>query len=432
MTNKSLTFSIYSLGCKLNYAESNTIRRKLIDAGFKEVSYKSPADICIIHSCAVTQQAEKKSRQAIHKAQRLSPGAIIVAAGCLSQLYPEKMIKNTGIHLILGNKEKYDIVDHINNAIHNNKTQVFRQETTKLTQFVNSYSVGGRTRSYLKIQDGCDYFCSYCTIPHARGRSRNGSIKSLVEQARVIAGHGGKEIILTGVNIGDFGKSTNETFLELIKALEKVEGITRYRISSLEPDLISDEIIDFVASSNKFAPHFHIPLQSGSDSMLKAMKRRYNIKSFTKLIEKINQNVQDVCIGVDVIVGFPGETSALFDETYTLLSALDIAYLHVFSFSERVNTRAAGIENKISPETIANRSKTLQNLSDEKRTAYYQKYIGSTKNILFESKVQDGRIFGFTENYIKTETISDEHLIGQVVMAELKSINEHGNVTILM
>ncbi len=432
MTNKSLTFSIYSLGCKLNYAESNTIRRKLIDAGFKEVSYKSPADICIIHSCAVTQQAEKKSRQAIHKAQRLSPGAIIVAAGCLSQLYPEKMIKNTGIHLILGNKEKYDIVDHINNAIHNNKTQVFRQETTKLTQFVNSYSVGGRTRSYLKIQDGCDYFCSYCTIPHARGGSRNGSIKSLVEQARVIAGHGGKEIILTGVNIGDFGKSTNETFLELIKALEKVEGITRYRISSLEPDLISDEIIDFVASSNKFAPHFHIPLQSGSDSMLKAMKRRYNIKSFTKLIEKINQNVQDVCIGVDVIVGFPGETSALFDETYTLLSALDIAYLHVFSFSERVKTRAAGIENKISPETIANRSKTLQNLSDEKRTAYYQKYIGSTKNILFESKVQDGRIFGFTENYIKTETISDEHLIGQVVMAELKSINEHGNVTILM
>jgi threonylcarbamoyladenosine tRNA methylthiotransferase MtaB len=432
MTNKSLTFSIYSLGCKLNYAESNTIRRKLIDAGFKEVSYKSPADICIIHSCAVTQQAEKKSRHAIHKAQKLSPGAIIVAAGCLSQLYPEKMIKNTGIHLILGNKEKYDIVDHINNAIHNNKTQVFRQETTKLTQFVNSYSVGGRTRSYLKIQDGCDYFCSYCTIPHARGRSRNGSIKSLVEQARVIAGHGGKEIILTGVNIGDFGKSTNETFLELIKALEKVEGITRYRISSLEPDLISDEIIDFVASSNKFAPHFHIPLQSGSVSMLKAMKRRYNIKSFTKLIEKINQNVQDVCIGVDVIVGFPGETSALFDETYTLLSALDIAYLHVFSFSERVNTRAAGIENKISPEAIANRSKTLQNLSDEKRTAYYQKYIGSTKNILFESKVQDGRIFGFTENYIKTETISDEHLIGQVVMAELKSINEHGNVTILM
>ncbi len=430
MINKPFTFSIYSLGCKLNYAESDTIKRKLIDAGFQEVSYKTPADICIIHSCAVTQQAEKKSRQAINKARRLSPDAIIIAAGCLSQLYPEKLAKNKALNLVLGNKEKYDIVDYINKAINNKETLIFRQSRSGLTQFVNSYSVGSRTRSFLKIQDGCDYYCTYCTIPYARGRSRNGSINSLVAQASDLAGKGVKEIILTGVNIGDFGKSTDETFYGLAKALEKVDGISRYRISSIEPDLVTDEIIDFVASSEKFAPHFHIPLQAGSDTILKAMHRRYTTGDYKKLVEKINQKVNNVCIGVDVIVGFPGETTELFNETYALLSSLDVAYLHVFSFSERVNTRAEKIINKLSPDIIADRSKILQKLSEEKRAAYYQKYIGTTKNVLFESKIQDGRIFGFTENYIKAEISNEEHLIGQMVQAELKTINEHGNVTI--
>ncbi len=433
MANKSdkiLTFSIYTLGCKVNYTESNTIIRSLVQAGMKEVPFKEKADICIIHTCAVTQQAEKKSRQAIYRARRISPDAMIIAIGCLSQLYPEKMAKIRGLDLALGNIEKYEILQYLNITKEKKQTTIFRKDRQNINQYNDAYSLGGRTRSFLKIQDGCDYFCTYCTIPYARGKSRNGSIDKIVNQATKIANTGVKEIILTGINIGDFGQSTNESLIDLIRALDNVEKIDRYRISSIEPDLLTEEIIDFVASSRKFAPHFHIPLQSGSDITLKAMHRRYTTAHFKKLIDTINKKVKDACIGIDVIVGFPGETTQNFNETYGFIKNLDISYLHVFSYSERKNTKALTIENKVSPNEKANRSKTLHTLSAAKRNAYYKRFIGARKSILFESKIQDGKIFGFTENYIKTETKSNSQLIGKIIQAELKTINKEGNITV--
>lgn len=421
------TAAYYTLGCKLNFAETSTIGKTLAAAGVRKVREGERADICVINTCSVTELADKKCRQAIRRIHKEHPGAFVVATGCYAQLKPEEVAAIEGVDLVLGAEQKLDILQYINSLQKCGEDEAGRVAVTPskdIRRFSPSCSADDRTRHFLKVQDGCDYFCSYCTIPFARGRSRNGSIASLVRQAEEVAREGGREIVLTGVNIGDFGKTTGESFLDLIRALDRVEGIERYRISSIEPNLITDEAIDFVAGSRSFMPHFHIPLQSGSDSVLKLMRRRYDTALFRHKIEKIKQVLPEAFIGVDVIVGTRGETAAYFEETRRFLEDLDITQLHVFSYSERPGTMALRIDNPVPPEEKHRRSQVLLELSERKLMAFYEAHIGETARVLVEHTLHGEWMHGFTENYIKVELPYDERLSNEVRSVRLGGWNE--------
>jgi threonylcarbamoyladenosine tRNA methylthiotransferase MtaB len=398
------TAAYYTLGCKLNFSETSTFGKMLQELGVRTVRKGERADICLINTCSVTEVADKKCRQQIHRMVRENPGAFVVVTGCYAQLEAEEVAKIDGVSLVLGSNEKASLIQFLSDAWSSGgERNVFTQKTKNIKTFAPSCSRGNRTRYFLKVQDGCDYFCTYCTIPYARGFSRNPTIASLVSQAELAAVEGGKEIVLTGVNIGDFGKTTGESFIDLVKALDDVEQIQRYRISSLEPDLLSDELIEYCAQSRAFMPHFHIPLQSGSDTVLKLMHRHYDRQLFADKIHLIKTHMPDAFIGVDVMVGCRGETPECFEETYEFLQALDVTQLHVFPYSERPGTSALSIPYVVSERDKKLRSKRLLEMSDEKTVAFYQKYIGQEAEVLFEKATRGRAMHGFTRNYIRVE-----------------------------
>ena len=415
----------YTLGCKLNFAETSTIGKVLAEQGVRKARPGEKADICVVNTCSVTELADKKCRQAIRRIGKQHPGAFIVVTGCYAQLKPEEVSHIEGVDLVLGAEQKLDLLMYLDDLKKREEGgAIIASRTKDIRTFSPSCSADDRTRHFLKVQDGCDYFCSYCTIPFARGRSRNGTIASMVKQAEEVASNGGKEIVLTGVNIGDFGKSTGETFIDLIRALDEVEGIVRYRISSIEPNLITDEAIDFVACSRRFAPHFHIPLQSGSDEVLKLMRRRYDTILFRHKIEKIKEVMPHAFIGVDVIVGTRCETDTCFEEARTFIESLDISQLHVFSYSERPGTQALKIDHVVDPKTKHARSQQLLDISDRKLHAFYEAHIGQKANVLFEQTRKGGMMHGFTENYIKVEIPYDHSLVNETRQVILEGWNE--------
>jgi len=395
----------YTLGCKLNFSETSTFGKMLNDLGVVTAKKGEKADICLINTCSVTEVADRKCRQAIHRLVREHPGAFVVVTGCYAQLEPQRIAQIEGVDMVLGSNEKASLIQFLSEGFTNRSgSAAYKTEKTKdIKSFAPSCSRGNRTRYFLKVQDGCDYFCTYCTIPYARGFSRNPTISSLVEQARQAASEGGKEIVLTGVNIGDFGKTTGESFLDLVKALDDIEAISRYRISSLEPDLISDELIDFCARSRAFMPHYHIPLQSGSDTVLRLMHRHYDRQLFADKIHHIKQVMPDAFIGVDVMVGCRGETPECFEETYDFLSGLDVTQLHVFPYSERPGTAALKIPYVVSEQDKRERSHSLLELSDAKTHAFYEHHSGQTAEVLFEKATRGKAMHGFTKNYIRVE-----------------------------
>ncbi|MBF0760421.1 tRNA (N(6)-L-threonylcarbamoyladenosine(37)-C(2))-methylthiotransferase MtaB [Dysgonomonas mossii] len=412
-----------TLGCKLNFAETSAIGRQLSQVGVRRSRDGEVADICVINTCSVTEFADKKCRQAVRKMIKENPGAYVIVTGCYAQLKPEDIAGIKGVDIVLGSEQKLDVVAYLDELKKKDKGVVHTSKTNKIKSFVPSCSQDDRTRYFLKVQDGCDYFCSFCTIPFARGRSRNGSIESMVQQAKEVAEKGGKEIVLTGVNIGDFGRTTGETFFDLVKALDEVEGVERYRISSIEPNLLTDEIIQFVAQSKRFAPHFHIPLQSGSDAVLKLMRRRYDTALFRHKVEKIKSVMPDAFIGVDVIVGTRGETDEYFEEAKAFLESLDFSQLHVFTYSERPNTQALKIDHEVDPKTKHARCKALLDLSDEKLQAFYRSQQGTKRKVLFEHTQHDSVMYGFTENYIKVETQYHAHKANEIKMITLGDFN---------
>ena len=415
----------YTLGCKLNFSETATIERQLQEAGIRTARRGEVADICIVNSCAVTQEAEKKCRQAIHKLVRQNPGAFVVVTGCYAQLSAEKLSKEMGVDVVLGIDRKGDVLEYLGNLVkHENGGEWYAQPAKDVRNFVHSCSRGDRTRYFLKVQDGCDYFCTYCTIPFARGRSRNPLVSELVAQAQNAAAEGGKEVVITGVNIGDFGKSTGESFVSLVKALDGVDGVMRYRISSIEPNLLTDEIIDYVAQSRAFMPHFHIPLQAGSDEVLKLMHRRYDTALFASKIAKVKEVMPDAFIGVDVIVGTRGESEELFDRAYEFIKGLDISQLHVFSYSERPGTQALKLGGAVSPAEKHRRSQLLIALSEEKRLAFYERHIGNEAVVLFEKPRSGMPMGGFTANYIRVEMPSKAEYVNRLVRVRLGGFNE--------
>ena len=426
MKNKKVAF--FTLGCKLNFAETSTIANSFTENGFKRVDFSDKADFYVINTCTVTNIANKKCRNAINKAIRKSPNAKIIVTGCYAQLKPEEISEMPGVDLVLGNNEKFDISNYLNNS----KKKDILTNTKDISCFHHAFSLSDRTRSFLKVQDGCDYFCSYCTIPLARGKSRNAPIKEIIKEAEKLADNNVKEIVLTGVNIGDFGKSTNETFFDLIKALDKVDGIERIRISSIEPNLLTDEIIKFVAQSNKIVPHFHIPLQCGTNNLLKLMHRRYTTEFYSEKINTIKSIMPQACIAADLIVGVPGETEDEFNKAYQFVDNLDLSYLHIFTYSERENTLAITFDNKVPVNIRRERSKILHELSEKKRLKFYKQHLNTFKNVLFESKNDGGKMYGFTENYIKVETPFNKQLINQIVKVKLNKINDDGNVEVIL
>lgn len=423
---ESKTAVYYTLGCKLNFSETSTIAKMLKEAGVRTVTRKDEkADLCIINTCSVTEVADKKCRQAIHKLIKQHPEAYVVVTGCYAQLKPQQIADIKGVDLILGAEKKGELIALLGDMHKREQGEILSTTMKDIKSFAPSCSRGDRTRYFLKVQDGCDYFCSYCTIPYARGRSRNGSIQSMIEQAKQVAQEGGKEIVITGVNIGDFGKSTGETFFELVKALDRVEGIERYRISSIEPNLLTDEIIEFVAQSRAFMPHFHIPLQSGSDSVLKLMHRRYNTSLFAERIRHIKQLMPHAFIGVDVIVGSRGETETYFNETLHFLERLDISQLHVFSYSERPGTQALKIEHKVSADEKHKRSQQLLELSNKKTEEFYKAHIGKEAYVLLEKPKPGMPFHGFTENYIRIEIEDiDQKMNNHIVKVRLEELNK--------
>lgn len=416
----------YTLGCKLNFSETSTVGKILKEAGVRTAKKGEVADICIINTCSVTDMADKKCRQIIHRLVKENPGAFVVVTGCYAQLKPEQVASIEGVDLVLGAEQKGDLVNYLGSLQKHEHGEIFTSATNNIRSFSPSCSRGDRTRYFLKVQDGCDYFCSYCTIPFARGRSRNGKIADLVEQARQVAAEGGKEIVLTGVNIGDFGKTTGETFFDLVKSLDAVEGIERYRISSIEPNLLTDEVIDFVAQSRAFMPHFHIPLQSGCDEVLKLMRRRYDTALFANKIKKIKEVMPHAFIGVDVIVGTRGETEAYFEKAYQFIESLDVTQLHVFSYSERPGTQALKIDYVVSPEEKHKRSQRLLALSDEKTKNFYRQFIGKEAKVLMEKSKAGVPMHGFTDNYIRIETEHNDELDNCLVTVRLGDFNEDG------
>lgn len=426
--------AFYTLGCKLNFAETSTIARSFEEEGYIRVDFDDPADIYVINTCSVTENADKQFKQIVRKALKTNPKAFLAAVGCYAQLKPEELASVDGVDLVLGAKEKFNITQYIDDLTKNNEGVVHSCEIAETDFYVGSYSIGDRTRAFLKVQDGCDYKCTYCTIPMARGISRSDTIENILSNAKKISDKGIKEIVLTGVNIGDYGKGEfgnkkhEHTFLELVQALDKVEGIERLRISSIEPNLIKDETIDFIAQSNSFVPHFHIPLQSGSNEILKKMKRRYLRELYVSRVAKIREVMPDACIGVDVIVGFPGETDEHFLETYYFLNDLDISYLHVFTYSERDNTEAVLMDGVVPDEVRAKRSKMLRGLSAKKRNAFYESQLGKEKTVLFESDNKQGYIHGFTENYVKVKAPWDPALVNTLHKVKLTKIDVDGMV----
>ncbi len=432
------TAAYFTLGCKLNFSETSTFGRLLQDMGVRTAEEGEKADICLINTCSVTEVADHKCRQAIHRMVREHPGAFVVVTGCYAQLEAENISKIEGVDLVLGANEKSNLIQYLSDAWTSAQSDLadvsscgslhrhYSVKTKDIKTFAPSCSRGNRTRFFLKVQDGCDYFCTYCTIPFARGFSRNPSIDSLVEQARQAAAEGGKEIVLTGVNIGDFGATTHESFLDLVKALDQVEAIKRYRISSLEPDLLSDELIEYCASSRSFMPHFHIPLQSGSDAVLKLMHRRYDSALFAHKIKLIKQFMPDAFIGVDVMVGTRGETPEYFEETFEFLKNLDVTHLHVFPYSERPGTAALRIPYVVSDKDKKLRSKRLIEMSDEKTQSFYSKYIGTEAEVLFEKAPRGKAMHGFTRNYVRVElpaSLSSDELDNQLVRVRLEDFN---------
>ena len=425
----------FTLGCKLNFSETSTFGKMLHDMGVCTAGKGEEADLCIINTCSVTEVADHKCRQAIHRLVRNNPNAFVVVTGCYAQLESEAVSKIEGVDLVLGSNEKANLIQFLSdawsgtmsvNGKNNDSCIVHRVKTKDIKTFAPSCSRGNRTRYFLKVQDGCDYFCSYCTIPFARGRSRNGCIEEIVEQARQAAAEGGKEIVITGVNIGDFGKTTGESFFDLVKALDQVAGIERYRISSIEPNLLTDEIIEYVSRSRAFMPHFHIPLQSGSDDVLKLMRRRYDTALFASKIRKIKETMPDAFIGVDVIVGTRGETEEYFEDACRFIEGLDVTQLHVFSYSERPGTQALKIDYVVSPEEKHRRSQRLLALSDEKTKAFYTSHIGKEAWVLMEKSKAGTPMHGFTDNYIRVELDHDDQLDNRLVRVRMGEFNEEG------
>ncbi len=431
-TRKKVAF--YTLGCKLNFSETSTIARNFTDEGFDRVDFEEVADIYVINTCSVTENADKQFKQVVKKAMKLNDKAFVAAVGCYAQLKPEELAAVDGVDLVLGATEKFKITDYINDLSKNEMGEVHSCEISEADFYVGSYSIGDRTRAFLKVQDGCDYKCTYCTIPLARGISRSDALENVLQNAKEISAQNIKEIVLTGVNIGDYGKGEfgnkkhEHTFLDLVKALDSVEGIERLRISSIEPNLLKNETIDFVSKSRTFVPHFHIPLQSGSNAILKLMKRRYQREVYVERVSKIKEVMPHACIGVDVIVGFPGETDAHFLETYNFLNELDVSYLHVFTYSERDNTEAALFDNVVPANVRAKRSKMLRGLSVKKRRAFYESQIGTNRTVLFESENKEGYINGFTENYVKVKTPWNPALVNTLHDINLTRIDEDGSV----
>lgn len=416
--NKKVLF--HTLGCKLNFAESSTIGQLLAERGVQPCGKDETPDICVINTCTVTEAANKKCRQEIRKLARRYPKAVIVVTGCYAQLNSREVADIEGVDIVAGNDQKAEIADFIENWYNNQEKQVEITPLKDLRRFIPSCSRGDRTRYFLKVQDGCNYYCSYCTIPRARGRSRSGKIGSLVEQAAEAARHGGKEIVITGVNIGDFGNDTGEHFIELLRQLDKVEGIERYRISSLEPDLLTEEVIDFVAHSQKFMPHFHIPLQSGSDEMLKLMRRHYNRRLFADKVNEIKRRMPDAFIGVDLITGMRGETPEIFEDSRAFVESLDITRLHVFSYSERPDTMALKIPYVVPASTKHSRTRRMMALSDKKLTSFTARYLGTTRKVLLEHAVDaDGLMKGFTDNYLRVAVPAINDLANCIVDVRL-------------
>jgi threonylcarbamoyladenosine tRNA methylthiotransferase MtaB len=408
------TAAYYTLGCKLNFAETSAIGRQLSQAGVTKARKGQKADICVINTCSVTELADKKGRQAIRKMINQHPDAFVVVTGCYAQLKPDDVAAIEGVDLVLGAEQKLDIFQYLDDLNKKDKGTVVTSKASHIKTFVPSVSADDRTRYFLKVQDGCDYFCSYCTIPIARGRSRNGSIADLVKQAEAVVAEGGKEIVLTGVNIGDFGHSTGERFFDLLYALDQVEGIERFRISSIEPDLLTDEIIDFVAQSKRFAPHFHLPLQAGSDEMLHLMKRKYDTALFRHKVTKIKKIMPDAFIGVDVIVGVRGETDELFEDSCRFIRSLPVSQLHVFTYSERQGTQALKIPYVVDPKTKHMRSQILLDISDKKLAEFYSSQQGTSRKVLFEHTRYGSKMYGFTENYIKMVFDYDSSLVNKI------------------
>ncbi len=421
--------AFYTLGCKLNYSETSTISRMFEQKGYKKTDFTDTPDIFIINTCSVTENADKKCHKIVREARAISPNAFVAIIGCYAQLKPQEIASIPGVDAVLGAAEKFRLVELLDGFVRKPQPEIFASEINAANTFNTSYSIHDRTRTFLKVQDGCDYSCSFCTIPLARGASRSDSIANIVTTAQEIAATDVKEIVLTGVNTGDFGIQNGERierFIDLIKALDNVEGIDRFRISSIEPNLLQDEVIEFVGKSKRFVPHFHIPLQSGSNKILKLMRRRYQRELYVSRVAKIKSEMPHCCIGVDVIVGFPGETHEDFLDTYQFLNELDIAYLHVFTYSERDNTLAATMESPVNPKQRAERSKMLHNLSDKKRRRFYEDHIGGEFMVLFENDVENGMMQGFTENYIRVIAKYDPILINELKKVILKSIDNQG------
>ena len=428
--------AFYTLGCKLNFSETSTIARNFSDEGFTRVDFSEKADIYVINTCSVTENADKRFKSIVKQAQKVNPNAFVAAVGCYAQLKPQELADVEGVDLVLGATEKFKITDYLNDLSKNDFGEVHSCEIEEADFYVGSYSIGDRTRAFLKVQDGCDYKCTYCTIPLARGISRSDTMENVLKNAKEISEQNIKEIVLTGVNIGDYGKGEfgnkrhEHTFLDLVKELDKVKGIERLRISSIEPNLLKDETIELVSKSRAFVPHFHIPLQSGSNDLLKKMKRRYMRELYVDRVSKIKERMPHACIGVDVIVGFPGETDDHFLDTYNFLNTLDISYLHVFTYSERDNTEAAFMEGVVPKNVRAKRSKMLRGLSVKKRRAFYESQLGTTRIILFESENKEGYIHGFTENYVKVKTPWNPELVNTLHEVKLTKIDSDGLVRI--
>ncbi|MFD1014520.1 tRNA (N(6)-L-threonylcarbamoyladenosine(37)-C(2))-methylthiotransferase MtaB [Winogradskyella rapida] len=432
--NPTKKVAFYTLGCKLNFSETSTIARSFKSEGFNRVDFKESADIYVINTCSVTENADKRFKSIVKQAQKVNPDAFVAAIGCYAQLKPEELADVDGVDLVLGATEKFKITDYLNDLTKNDFGEVHSCEIEDADFYVGSYSIGDRTRAFLKVQDGCDYKCTYCTIPLARGISRSDTMSNVLTNAKEISAQGIKEIVLTGVNIGDYGKGEfgikkhEHTFLDLVTELDKVEGIERLRISSIEPNLLKNETIDLVSKSRAFVPHFHVPLQSGSNVILKKMKRRYMKELYVDRVSKIKEVMPSACIGVDVIVGFPGETNEIFLETYNFLNELDISYLHVFMYSERDNTEAAAMEGVVPKNVRAKRSKMLRGLSAKKRRAFYEKQLNTDRTVLFEGENKEGYIHGFTENYVKVKAPWNPELVNTLHEVRLTEIDDDGLV----
>ena len=423
--------AFYTLGCKLNYSETSSISRLCEDKGFQKVGFSDTPDVFVINTCSVTENADKKCRKIVREAKKISPNSFVTIIGCYAQLKPKEISEIPDVDAVLGAAEKFQLFEYLQDFT---KGGVFASDIKEAKAYNASYSIADRTRTFLKVQDGCNYGCAFCTIPLARGKSRSDTIESIVKQAEEISQAEVKEIVLTGVNIGDFGiqdGKRKEKFIDLIKALDEVEGIDRFRISSIEPNLLTDEIIEFVAQSKRFVPHFHIPLQSGSDTILKKMNRRYLIERYISRVERIKSTIPHCCIGVDVITGFPGETEEEFLKTYNFLNELDVSYLHVFTYSERPNTPAVEMDGIVPRKERNDRSKMLRTLSEKKRRYFYEQHLGETYTVLFEEDVEDGQMHGFTQNYIRVAAKYDPLLINELKEVELKEVNPSGHIDVI-